>query len=163
MKGGRSGQKLPKIIQKNAGEESPARRRKESTDLADPTEKSGPCGKHAAKGENAKTTNNQKEREKKMAKIQMMSGIASISGRLGNYCFRTMRASGKVYMHTLPGKDERLKEKGERKEPCAEVVQQRVRFGAITKMVAQMRKDGSRKSQKQLWKIAQEAYDAAHK
>ncbi len=39
---------------------------------------------------------------------------------------------------------------------------QRARFSAITKMVAQMHKDGSKKSSKQLWKIATEAYDAAH-
>ena len=94
-----------------------------------------------------------------MAKIRMMSGIASISGRLGNYCFRTMKATGKVYMHAV----ESRKTKVERSAPSVAMVQQRERFGAITKMVAQMRKDGSRKSQKQLWKIAQEAYDAAHK
>ena len=97
-----------------------------------------------------------------MAKIRMMSGIASISGRLGNYCFRTMRATGKVYMHALPGEDERLKVKGERKEPSEAMMKQRERFAAITKMVAQMRQNGSRKSQKQLWKIAAEAYDAAN-
>ena len=42
-----------------------------------------------------------KERKKKMAKITMMSGIASISGRVGNCCFRTMKATGKVYMHQI--------------------------------------------------------------
>ena len=42
------------------------------------------------------------------------------------------------------------------------MVAQRERFGAITKMVAQMRKNGSKKSSKQLWKIATEAYDAAN-
>ena len=36
-----------------------------------------------------------------MAKITMMSGIASISGRVGNCCFRTMKATGKVYMHQV--------------------------------------------------------------
>ena len=92
-----------------------------------------------------------------MAKVTTMSGIASISGRLGNYCFRTMKKSGKVYIHTLPSK-----KSGPAKAPSAAMVAQRERFAAITKMVAQMRAEGSRKSRKQLWKIATEAYDAAH-
>ena len=90
-----------------------------------------------------------------------MAGIASISGRAGNYCFRTMRASGKVYMYQIPIKNEKLKNKNERGLSEAVIVQ-RKRFGAITKMVAQMRKSGSKKTNKQLWKIAQEAYDAAN-
>lgn len=92
-----------------------------------------------------------------MAKVTTMSGIASISGRLGNYCFRTMKATGKVYMHPLASKKQRPV-----KAPSAAMVAQRERFGAITKMVAQMRKNGSKKSSKQLWKIATEAYDAAN-
>ena len=92
-----------------------------------------------------------------MAKVTTMSGIASISGRLGNYCFRTMKKSGKVYIHTLPSK-----KSDPAKAPSAAMVAQRERFAAITKMVAQMRAEGSRKSRKQLWKIATEAYDAAH-
>ena len=97
-----------------------------------------------------------------MAKIKMMPGIASISGRLGNYCFRTMRKTGKVYMYVAPIKDEKLKMKNERRLSEA-VLAQRERFAAITKMVAMMRKKGSKKSTKQLWKIATEAYDAANK
>jgi len=93
-----------------------------------------------------------------MAKIRMMSGIACISGRLGNYCFRTMSATGKVYMHAV----ESRKTKVERPVPSEAMMKQRERFAAITKMVAQMRQNGSRKSQKQLWKIATEAYDAAN-
>ena len=41
-----------------------------------------------------------------MAKITMMSGIASISGRVGNCCFRTMKATGKVYMHQVKAKSQ---------------------------------------------------------
>ena len=93
-----------------------------------------------------------------MAKVTTMSGIASISGRLGNYCFRTMRKTGKVYIHTMPSKEQR----GPKPAPSAAMTAQRERFGAITKMVAQMRRDGSKKNRKQLWKIATEAYDAAH-
>ena len=61
-------------------------------------------------------------------------------------------------MHTMPSKERR----GPRKAPSAAMIAQRERFGAITKMVAQMRRDGSKKSSQQLWKIAREAYDAAH-
>ena len=92
-----------------------------------------------------------------MAKVTTMSGIASISGRLGNYCFRTMRKTGKVYIHQIPSKNQ-----SPAKAPSAAMLAQRARFRAITKAVAQMRKDGSKKTSKQLWKIATEAYDAAH-
>ena len=92
-----------------------------------------------------------------MAKVTTMSGIASISGRLGNYCFRTMKATGKVYMHPVASKEQ----KGPAKAPSAAMVAQRERFSAIVKMVHQMMASGSKKSRKQLWKIAAEAYDAA--
>ena len=92
-----------------------------------------------------------------MARVTTMSGIASISGRVGNYCFRTMKSSGKVYMHPVTSKQSR----GPKKAPSAAAVAHRERFAAITKMVAQMRRNGTKKSSKQLWKIATEAYDAA--
>lgn len=93
-----------------------------------------------------------------MAKVRMLAGIASISGRLGNYSFRTMRSTGKVYVRAVEAGKKKVA-----KAPTPEMLARQERFGAITKMVAQMRKNGSKKSQKQLWKIAQEAYDAAHK
>jgi hypothetical protein len=68
-----------------------------------------------------------------------------------------MRKTGKVYMHQMPSKKQ-----GPAKAPSAAMLAQRERFSAITKMVAQMRKDGAKKTSKQLWKIATEAYDAAH-
>ena len=95
-----------------------------------------------------------------MARVEMMSGIASVSGRLGNYCFRTMKSTGKVYMHTIPSK--KSKSLVAAKAPSAAVLAQRQRFSAIAKMVTQMRKSGTRKNTKQLWKIATQAYDAAH-
>ena len=91
-----------------------------------------------------------------MAKVTTMSGIASISGRMGNYCFRTMKATGKVYIHPVASK-----KRGQAKAPSAAMVAQRERFAAIVKMVQQMQANGSKKSRKQLWKIATEAYDAA--
>ena len=93
-----------------------------------------------------------------MAQIKMMSGIASISGRVGNFCFRTMRATGKMYMHRLPvgGSQKRVK------APSESMLVHQERFSAITKLVVQLRKSSTNKSSKQLWKIATEAYDAAN-
>jgi len=74
-----------------------------------------------------------------------------------------MRSTGKVYMHAV----ENRKKKEERPAPTEAMIAQRERFRAITKMVAQMRSNPigklKNKSQKQLWKIAAEAYDAASK
>ena len=100
-----------------------------------------------------------KERKKKMAKITMMSGIASISGRVGNCCFRTMKATGKVYMHQVNVQRDNVQCT---KEPSEAMMRQRKRFAAITKIVKHMLEEGSKKSRKQLWKIATEAYDAAN-
>ena len=91
-----------------------------------------------------------------MAKITMMSGIASISGRVGNCCFRTMKATGKVFMHQVKGQSNKVQST---KEPSEAMVRQRVRFAGIAKIVKQMMADGSKKSRKQLWKIATKAYD----
>jgi len=88
-----------------------------------------------------------------MAKIRMMAGIAAISGKFGNMYFRTEKKTGRISLCNMPKKSTSglsIKQQAHRK-----------RFGAITKMVAQMRKNGSKKSNKQLWKIATEAYDAA--
>ncbi len=92
-----------------------------------------------------------------MAKITMMSGIASISGRVGNCCFRTMKATGKVYMHQVKGQSNKVQST---KEPSEAMVRQRKRFSAIAQIVARMKAEGSKKSRKQLWKIATKAYDA---
>ncbi len=92
-----------------------------------------------------------------MAKITMMSGIASISGRVGNCCFRTMKATGKVYMHQVKDKSQESRVKRTASEA---MVRQRKRFSEIAKMVMQMKAEGSKKSRKQLWKIATKAYDA---
>ena len=108
-------------------------------------------------GVNEQSNKPLKERKKKMAKITLMSGIASISGRVGNCCFRTMKATGKVYMHQVKAKSQESRVK----RPASEaMVRQRKRFSEITKMVMQMKAEGSKKSRKQLWKIATKAYDA---
>ena len=94
-----------------------------------------------------------------MAKITMMSGIASISGRVGNCCFRTMKATGKVYMHQVKGQSNKVQST---KEPSEAMKAQRKRFSAIAKMVMKMMAEGTKKSRKQLWKIATKAYDDAN-
>ena len=94
-----------------------------------------------------------------MAKITMMSGIASISGRVGNCCFRTMKATGKVYMHQVKGQRTNVRCT---KEPSEAMKRQRERFSKIAKIVKQMMAEGSKKSRKQLWKIATKAYDEAN-
>ena len=93
-----------------------------------------------------------------MAQIKTMAGIASISGRLGNYCFRTMKSTGKVYMHSLISKEPKIAPR----EPTAAQQKQKQRFATIAKIVRQMIAAGAKKSRKQLWKIATEAYDAAN-
>ena len=108
-------------------------------------------------GVNEQSNKPLKERKKKMAKITMMSGIASISGRVGNCCFRTMKATGKVYMHQVKDNSQ----KSRVKRPANEaMVRQRKRFSEIAKIVMQMKAEGSKKSRKQLWKIATQVYDA---
>ena len=92
-----------------------------------------------------------------MAKITLMSGIASISGRVGNCCFRTMKATGKVYMHQVKAKSQESRVKRSASEA---MVRQRKRLSEIAKMVMRMKAEGSKKTRKQLWKIASKAYDA---
>ena len=89
-----------------------------------------------------------------MAKVKMMAGIAAISGKFGNMYFRTDKRTGRVSLCNMPKKNSiGLSDKQRAHHE---------RFAAIAKMVTQMRADGSRKSRKQLWKIATNAYDAAH-
>ena len=86
-----------------------------------------------------------------MPKVRMMAGIAAISGKFGNMYFRTDKKSGRVSLCRMPKKTTNLSDKQ---------LAHNERFAAIAKMVAQMRADGSRKSRKQLWKIATEAYES---
>ena len=90
-----------------------------------------------------------------MPKVKMMSGIAAISGKFGNMYFRTDKRTGRVSLCHMPQK----------KAATAPTEQQQAhqqRFATIAKMVTQMIAAGAKKSRKQLWKIATEAYDAAN-
>jgi hypothetical protein len=89
-----------------------------------------------------------------MPKVKMMAGIAAISGQLGNMYFRTDKQTGRVSLCRMPKKSA---------HPLTE--KQRLhhaRFAAIAKMVKQMMAEGTKKSRKQLWKIATKAYDDAN-
>lgn len=84
----------------------------------------------------------------------MMSGIASISGRIGNYCFRTMKSTGKVYVQARKTTVRRTRDVSEAMQA------QRKRFATISQIVRAMMKSGTRLTRKQLWKKAAAVYDA---
>ena len=80
-----------------------------------------------------------------MAKVNLPMGIRSISGKVGNVCFRTMKGSGKVYMSTLPAaRKSALRPR--------EVVNQN-RFAKRAEIVRMMRKAGSKLPVRELWKL----------
>ena len=90
-----------------------------------------------------------------MPKVKMMSGIAAISGKFGNMYFRTDKRTGRVSLCHMPQKKAAT-------APTAAQQKQKQRFATIAKIVRQMIAAGAKKSRKQLWKIATEAYDAAN-
>ena len=77
----------------------------------------------------------------KMAQVTLPAGIESISGRLGNVCFRT---------------SEQPKKKPRPAKTVGEVENQE-RFAKRAQVVNQMLKAGSRVSRKNLWKLAAQA------
>ncbi len=84
-----------------------------------------------------------------MCLVTPSMGIKSISGKMGNVCFRTMKATGKIYMNALPSG---------RKTPIRpQEVRNREKFGARARLVAQMLREGSELPAKQLWKLAKVA------
>jgi len=44
----------------------------------------------------------EKNKEKIMARVELMPGIESISGRMGDMIFRTSKTTGKVYVSYQP-------------------------------------------------------------
>ena len=89
-----------------------------------------------------------------MPKVKMIAGIAAISGKFGNMYFRTDKKSGRVSLCHMPKKTTATLTDKQRAH--------QERFAAIAKMVQQMQAGGTKKSRKQLWKMASEAYDAAN-
>ena len=86
--------------------------------------------------------------------MTLPAGIESISGRLGNVCFRTMKATGKVDVHQVPS--EQPKKKPRPAKTVGEVENQE-RFAKRAQVVNLMLKAGSKVSRKNLWKLASQA------
>jgi len=84
-----------------------------------------------------------------MARVTLPMGIERISGRVGNYCFRTMTATGRVYVGRMPQR--RSTNVKESEQEAREVFKKRAQ------LVSQMRKAGSRLSTKQLWQLVAQA------
>ena len=87
-------------------------------------------------------------------KVELILPIAKLHGKLNSkapYYFKTV--NGKTFVQRCPKRSTKPLTKAQQDA--------RERFAAIAKMVKQMLEDGSKKSRKQLWKIAAEAYDAA--
>lgn len=83
-----------------------------------------------------------------MAKVTLPAGIAGVSGRVGNMCFRTMKATGKTYMTSLPDK--------RKTAPKASELVARERFARKARIVRAMRQAGAKRTIKELWKIAEQ-------
>lgn len=84
-----------------------------------------------------------------MAKVTLPMGISSISGKVGNICFRTMKGTGKVYMGSLP--------QARKTQPSAFEIEARERFARKARIVKIMRLAGSKMTAKELWKLAEQA------
>lgn len=81
-----------------------------------------------------------------MVRVTLPAGIESLSGRFGDVCFRTMKATGRTYMVRLPSR--------RRTRITASELEARERFKRRAQLVSQMRKAGSKLSTKELWKMA---------
>ena len=84
-----------------------------------------------------------------MAKVTLPAGIAGVSGRVGDVCFRTMKATGRTYMSSMPSKRTTKLQASE--------IEARERFARKARLVKAMREEGSKLTQKELWKLAEQA------
>ena len=88
-------------------------------------------------------------------KVQLILPVTALHGKMnGNarYYFKTV--NGKTFIQRCPNRST--------KPVTSAQIEARKRFSAIAAEVSRMLDAGSKKSRKQLWKIATEAYDAAH-
>lgn len=90
-----------------------------------------------------------------MAEIKLPAGIASISGKMGNYCFRTMKATGKVYMHPLKRRDNATPVR--KKTKTVNEVENQKCFAKRSHLVNQMLQGGSKLGRQQLWNLVMKA------
>ena len=81
-----------------------------------------------------------------MVRVTLPEGIASLSGRFGDVCFRTMKATGRTYMVRLPRR--------RKTRVSATELENLERFKRRAQLVSQMRKAGSKLSTKELWEMA---------
>ena len=84
-----------------------------------------------------------------MARVTLPMGMRSISGKVGNVCFRTMKATGRIYVSSMPCVRKHALSEAERAT--------RERFARKARLVKAMRQAGSKLTQKQLWKLAEQA------
>lgn len=84
-----------------------------------------------------------------MAKVTLPMGIRSISGKVGNVCFRTIKATGKVYVSSLS--------QARKTQPSTSEIEARERFARKARIVKVMRQAGSKMTAKELWKLAEQA------
>ena len=84
-----------------------------------------------------------------MAIVTFPIGIQRISGRVGNVCFRTMKATGRTYITGLPSR--------RTTKPSDNEMEARERFAKKARLVNFMRQEGSKLTRKQLWKLAEQA------
>lgn len=84
-----------------------------------------------------------------MARVTLPMGMRSISGKVGNICFRTMKATGNVYMGSLP--------QARKTQLSASEIEARERFARKARIVKVMRQAGVKMTAKELWKLAEQA------
>lgn len=85
-----------------------------------------------------------------MSLVTPPMGITGISGKMGNVCFRTMKATGKIYMSSLPQIRKRICLSPEEKMA-------RIRFAKRAEIVRLLKKAGSKRTTKELWKLVSQA------
>ena len=85
-----------------------------------------------------------------MARVDLPAGITSISGKIGNVCFRTMKSSGRVYMSRMPSPRS--------SQPSEKEIAARELFRKKAQTVALMKREGSRLSHQELWREMDKIY-----
>lgn len=86
-------------------------------------------------------------------KVELILPIARLHGKLNSkapYYFKTV--NGKTFVQRCPNRS--------MIPPSAAQIAARQRFSAIAAEVTRMLEEGSKKTRKQLWKIASEAYES---
>jgi hypothetical protein len=83
-----------------------------------------------------------------MARVTFPMGIERVSVRVRDVCFRTMKATGRTYMSSMPSKRTTKLQASE--------IEARERFARKARLVRAMRQAGAKRTIKELWKIAEQ-------